>query len=226
MSHKYASDIELIHQIGILENLTGTLVSQTENLAKLRTEGKVSDSALGEFSKELIKRAEVITQKNEELLPAADLCVKQMNSASANLKYQLELLEVGHAIDSIADDVYKIIREGITTQLAEIEQARKRINQFTTGIPYNLRRVGQYLSGIVVEMPKEVRPIIEPMEAAVRSVEPDMKPIGDLIAELKLVARPDQEQRDKTKPSVKKCSRCQSENLESASYCFNCGTEL
>lgn len=222
MTYEYLSNIELIYEVGLLEKLIKSLASQAEKLAKLRAEGKVSDSAYKEVFEDLRKRAEVMARKNDELLSAANGRVKQMDGESIQLKHQLELLEVRHAISSIPDDKYKVTQEGILTQLAEIEETKKRINELITNITENSRRIGQYVSGIVVARPQEplpqilVQPTVKPVEPTARPAEPSVKP----------KTRSVEVRWETSKPKVKKCSRCQDENLESASYCYNCGAKL
>lgn len=209
----YKSDIELMHQIGILEDLIKNLVSKAERIAELRAEGKVSDSAYGAISNELRRRVEIIERYNNELFPMADASLKQMNSESLHLKHQLEFLEVRHAIDSIPDDQYKVIREGIYIQLADMEQTKKRLDEIMTAIGDCSRRVGQFVSGKVEE-------------AAVlpKFVEPDAMPTVSI--ESKPNAMPIQAPMDSNKPKAKICSNCQAVNRENALYCYSCGSKL
>lgn len=220
MSYEYLTDIELIHEAGILDNLIRTLVSRVERLAKLKAEGKVSDSTYVGVSDDMKKKAEVIARKIDDLLSAAKAIVKQMDDESTQLKHQLEILEVKRVVGSISDDRYKIIREGILTQLAEIERTKERIDELITYIPENLRRIDQHLSDIVVAKPQE-GPIIKPAEVP---AQPVTKPPVDVI--LQPEASPVQTYADTTKLKVKKCSKCQSYNHESSSYCYNCGAKL
>jgi len=236
MSYEFLSNSELIHEIGVLEKLTDALASQAEKLARLKAEGKVSDSAYKEVFEDLRKKAEITARKKEELLSAANGRVRQTENESNQLKHQLELLEVRHAIGAIPDDKYKVAQEGFMTQLAEMEETRKRIDELITQITENTRRISQYISGVVVTRPQEV-PIVQPQpqiapQTSQASIQPTIRP-ADLtpkpsisVSQPKPETRPVEVRAETLKPKVKKCSRCGAENLESASYCYNCGARL
>ncbi|MBO3803212.1 MAG: CdvA-like protein [Candidatus Brockarchaeota archaeon] len=226
MSYEYLSNGELIHEIGVLEKLTDALASQAEKLVRLKAEGKVSDSAYKEVFEDLKKKAEVTARKKEELLSAANGRIKQTENESNQLRHQLELLEVRHAIGAIPDDKYKVAQEGFLTQLAEMEETRKRIDDLIAQITENTRRISQYVSGTVVARPQE-QPVAPPQVApptvqapaqATPKVQPSVAPKSE--------ARTVEVRAETMKPKVKKCSRCGAENLESASYCYNCGARL
>jgi ribosomal protein L40E len=220
MSYKYLTDIQLMNEAGILDNLIRSLVSQVERLTKLKAEGKVSDSTCIGVSDDMKRKAEVIASKSSELLSAAKDIVKQMDDENTQLKHQLEIWEVKYTVGSISEDRYKMIREGISTQLAELEQTKEKIDEFIAYIPENLRRLDQRLSHIVVAEPQK-RAIIKQVEVL---AQPATETPVAVISQVE--AKPIQTFVDTTKLKIKRCSRCQADNQESASFCYNCGTKL
>jgi len=221
MTYEYLSYNELIHEIGMLDKLVESLASQVEKLIKIKTEGKVSDSAYGEVLEELRKRAAVTARKMRELLSAADDRVKQINSQIAQFRYDLELLEARHAIGAIPDAEYKADREGIQIQLNEAEGMKKRIVEPITGIIENSRRVGQLIPGDVKAMPQ--LPAQPTVGLSIKPVKPDsVGPVGgypQARSETKHV-------KGHSEPKAMTCSRCGKEKLEGASYCYYCGARL
>jgi len=232
MSYEYLSDNELIHEIDVLEKLTEALASQAEKLAKLRAEGKVGDSVYREVFEDLRRKAEVTNRKRDEMLAAAESRIKQMDGDGAQLKHQNEILEVRHSIGAIPDDKYKVAHEGFLTQLSEIDEVKKRIGELVNAINEASRRIGQYVPSTIVGRLQE--PAVSPVQPTVRTVEraaapsplPTFTPSIAPIIPPKSEAKPTEVKTEASKPKVKKCSKCSAENLESASYCYNCGARL
>ncbi|MGQ9515593.1 MAG: zinc-ribbon domain-containing protein [Thermoproteota archaeon] len=232
MSYEFLSNSELIHEVGVLEKITSSLASQAEKLARLKAEGKVSDSAYKEVFEDLRKKAEVTSRKKEELLSAANDRIKQTENESNQLRHQLEVLEVRHAIGAIPSEKYKVAQEGFLMQLAELDETRKRIDELIAQITENTRHLNQYVSGIVVMKPKEptveqpqITPKPTPVQPTTKHVEEVPKP-PITFTQPKPETKTVEVRAETSKPKVKKCSRCGAENLESASYCYNCGARL
>jgi len=250
MSYEYLSDNELIHEIDVLEKLSEALASQAEKLARLRAEGKVGDSVYREVFEDLRRKAEVTNRKRDELLAAAESRIKQMDGESGQLKHQSEILEIRHAIGAIPDEKYKVAHEGFLTQLTEIDEVKRRITELVNAINEASRRIGQYVPSTIVGRLQEpaispVQPTIKPVERPAApitptsvtispapapppstSAPPTFSPAAAPIIQPKAEAKPTEVRTEATKPKVKKCSKCSAENLESASYCYNCGARL
>lgn len=248
MSYEYLSDNELIHEIDVLEKLTEALASQAEKLARLRAEGKVGDSVYREVFEDLRRKAEVTNRKRDELLAAAESRIKQMDGEGAQLKHQSEILEIRHAIGAIPDEKYKVAHEGFLTQLTEIDEVKRRIMELVNAITEASRRIGQYVPTTIVGRLQEptvspVQPTIKPVERSaapptsvtitpttapppITTAPPTFSPSTAPIIQPKVEAKPTEVRTEATKPKVKKCSKCSAENLESASYCYNCGARL
>lgn len=248
MSYEYLSDNELIHEIDVLEKLTEALASQAEKLARLRAEGKVGDSVYREVFEDLRRKAEVTNRKRDELLAAAEARIKQMDGEGAQLKHQNEILEVRHAIGAIPDEKYKVAHEGFLTQLTEIDEVKRRIAELINTINEASRRIGQYVPSTIVGRLQE--PSISPVQPTIKPVErptapppitaaatipppitattppPTLSPSIAPTVQPKAEAKPTEVRAEAPKPKVKKCSKCSAENLESASYCYNCGARL
>jgi hypothetical protein len=262
MSYEYLSDSELIHEIDVLEKLTEALASQAEKLARLRAEGKVGDSVYREVFEDLRRKAEVTNRKKDELIAAAESRLKQMDGESSQLRHQIEMLDVRHAIGAMADDRYKVAHEGFLTQLAELDEIKKRISELVNAIGEASRRITQYVPSTVVGRLQEGAPITSPIAAqpAMKPMErptvspstppilppttptistptvstpatttilpPTIPTVSTLPAQPKAEARQVEVKTEGSKPKVKKCAKCGAENLESASYCYNCGAKL
>jgi len=245
MSYEYLSDNELIHEIDVLQKLTEALASQAEKLARLRAEGKVGDSVYREVFEDLRRKAEVTNRKRDELLAAAEARIKQMDGESTQLKHQNEILEVRHAIGAIPDEKYKVAHEGFLTQLTEIDEVKRRIGELINTINEASRRIGQYVPSTIVGRLQE--PAVSPVQPAIKPVERPIAPPPSAttapppitaappptfststapIVQPKAEAKPPEVRGEAVKPKVKKCSKCSAENLESASYCYNCGARL
>jgi len=247
MSYEYLSDSELIHEIDVLEKLTEALASQAEKLARLRAEGKVGDPVYREVFEDLRRKAEVTNRKKDELIAAAESRLKQMDGEGSQLRHQIEMLDVRHAIGAMADDRYKVAHEGFLTQLAEIDEIKKRISELVDAISEASKRISQYVPITIVGRLQEATPIspstimqpaIKPVERATTTttmvppqttptISPSVPPmVSSPTIQPKAETRPMEVKTEASKPKVKKCSKCGAENLESASYCYNCGARL
>lgn len=239
MSYEYLSDGELIHEIGVLEKLTAALADQAEKLARLRAEGKVSEAVYREVFEDLRKKAEVTARKRDELIAAADGRARQMDGEGTQLRHQLELLEVRHAIGAVPDEKYKVAHEGFMTQLAEIEEIKKKIGELINIITESSKKITQFVPATGMARPRDVAPVptqavaqpsIKPVERApVVSTPAVAVPVSSTATptvQPKAEPKPAEAKPEGQKPKVKKCSRCAAENLESAAYCYNCGAKL
>lgn len=221
MAYQYLSDSELINEIDVINKLVETLTSQAEKLTKLMSEGKVSDSTYRDILEELRKRAAIIIRKMDELLMAVDDKVKMINSQIAKFKYDLELLEIRHAIGAIPDTKYNIVHERVQIQLNEIEGTKKGIVELVSRVIENSRSLGQYVPDDLTTIPQmPAQPATEP---AVKPLKPDSVSHEKTLQQSESEIMPVEVL---SKPKVIKCSRCGREILENASYCYYCGSRM
>jgi hypothetical protein len=209
VAYECLSDSELIRELDMINRLVETLSSQAEKLVKLRAEGKVGESAYFDVLEELRKRAIFTYYKKDELLSAADYKIKQIDSKIAQFSHDLELLKVRHAIGEIPNSKYNVFQEGIGIQLGEIEETRNRIVELKNKIIGNSERID------IVGMPAQ---------PSVARLRPDY-----LVDTTKSFAKSNNkpiEMHSETSKQKVKCSKCGVENVENASYCYNCGTKI
>lgn len=211
MAILYLPDSELKQEIDMIDYLIEALTSQYGKLNKLMAEGKVSDSTYRDFLEEFGKRATVTARNVGELLSTVDDRVKQINSQITQLRYDLELLEIRHAIGAISDTKYNVAFEGVEIQLNEIEGEKKCIVELITKVIE--RHIDQFIA-----MPQ--KPALPTVESAVKAVKPySVGPVRD-------IPQPNNETKSKKEHKVIKCSRCGKENLENDPHCYNCGARI
>jgi hypothetical protein len=209
VAYECLSDSELIRELDMINKLVETLSSQADKLVKLRAEGKVSESAYVDVLEELRKRAVFTYHKKDELLSAAEYKIKQIDGKIAQFSHDLELLKVRHAIGEIPNSKYSVFQEGIGIQLGEIEETRNRIVELKNKIIGNSERID------IIGMPAQ----------------PSVSRLSDYSVDTttKSFDKPNNktiEMHSKSKLKVLKCSKCGVENVENASYCYNCGTKI
>lgn len=203
----YLPDSELKQEIDLINYLTEAIASQYVKLNKLLAEGKISDSTYRDFLEELRKRATISARSVNELLSRVDDRVKQINGHIAQLRHELELLEVRHTIGAISDDKYGVAFEGVEIKLNEIEGERKGIVEPTAKIIE--RHIEKFIT-----MPQ--KPTLPAVESAVQPVNPhSVGPVMDFSQ--------NNETKSTKEHKVITCPRCGKDNLEPDIYCYNCG---
>jgi len=159
---------ELIDELESHTAQVTSLALQIEKLAKLRSDGGVSESIYAELYEDLERKVEDVRMERKGLTESASARINEMGSEAGDLRYRLERLEVRRKLDFITEEKYSASKEELMKRITENDEAMMLIAKLLAATEEAFKKIDACMPERPEEKKEELRERVEMRRPLVR----------------------------------------------------------